>query len=111
MVVMRLFINLLYMLLFSVGLLAQQFITPVKQPGAFMLLPATGLSIYADSQDDWLVNKAATLLQSDIEMITGKKPALINNLAAATQYTIVIGTVEGSSAIKQLAEKVLDIYS
>lgn len=69
-------------------------------------------SIYIDDKDDWLVNKAAMLLQKDIEMVTGKKPAIVTELSSASKNTIIIGTMNGSSIIKKLmAQKKIDIHS
>ncbi|HEY6953617.1 MAG TPA: glycosyl hydrolase 115 family protein, partial [Flavisolibacter sp.] len=59
-------------------------------------------TIYVDPGDDWLVNKAATLLQGDIEMVTGRKPAIANNITSAGKNVIIIGTLEGSPTIKKL---------
>ena len=36
----------------------------------------TASTLITDENDDWLVNKAASLFQSDIESITGKKPVV-----------------------------------
>lgn len=62
----------------------------------------TQAAIITDENDDWLVHKAAELLQSDIEKVTGRKPSLGNNPAAA-KTLIVIGTLGHSSLIEQLA--------
>jgi Glycosyl hydrolase family 115/Gylcosyl hydrolase family 115 C-terminal domain len=99
------------LLICSIGGMAQQMITAAKKMEGFPIAPGV-LNIYADTLDDWLVNKAASLLQGDIEKITGLRPLLISNLAAASGNTIIIGTVGGSSAIKQLiAQKKINIQS
>ncbi len=61
--------------------------------------------IYVDDNDFTVVKKAAALLQQDIELVTGKKIPLVNNAVQATANTIIIGTVEKSSLIKQLAKQ------
>jgi len=58
--------------------------------------------IYVDENDFLLVKKSAELLQADIEMVTGKKPALLTKLPLSTDNIIIIGSLEKSSAIKQL---------
>ncbi|HEY6955016.1 MAG TPA: hypothetical protein VI385_07210, partial [Flavisolibacter sp.] len=66
---------LLFAVLFgSLTVGAQTFVTSKKEAGAFAIASPEGATIYVDPGDDWLVNKAATLLQGDIEMVTGRKP-------------------------------------
>ncbi len=106
----------LYLLLapFCVSLVAsaQNFVTTAKENGAFAIVSSQAASIYIDDKDDWLVHKAATLLQNDIEMVTGKKPAIVSNLSAASASTIIIGTVTRSAFIKELiAGKKIDVRS
>ena len=81
-----------------------QLIAETRQPTSFSL---SGAVIYVDSSDHALVRKSAALLQQDIEMITGKKPVIVNTLPHATTGSIiVIGSNERSSLIKRLiAEK------
>ena len=45
---------------------AQNFVTSKKQDGDFAIASPQVTSIYIDKSDDWLVNKAALLLQGDI---------------------------------------------
>ncbi|WP_431215029.1 hypothetical protein ACQ86N_10000 [Puia sp. P3] len=62
-------------------------------------------AIYADTADHWLVNRAAALLQDDIERVTGKRPALLTSLPkTATPQLIIIGSLDGSPLIQQLAK-------
>jgi hypothetical protein len=49
-------------------------------------------TIYVDEHEDWLVNKVSSLLQSDIQMVTGKKPVIIHSLAHPPKNLIIIGT-------------------
>jgi hypothetical protein len=94
---------LLFAVLFvSLTVSAQTFVTSKKEAGAFAIASPEGATIYVDPGDDWLVNKAATLLQNDIEKVTGKKPVIVNNLSSAGKNVIIIGTLEGSPTIKKL---------
>jgi len=71
--------------------------------GAFPLVSGEqSAPIYADENDHWLVQKAANLLQSDIEKVTGKKPDLAHALPAAAKNIIIIGSLDKSGLIKQL---------
>jgi hypothetical protein len=109
---MKRFYFLFAVLFISKAVCAQSFVTSKKQDGAFAIASSQAASIYIDANDDWLVNKAVTLLQNDIEMVTGKKPVIINDLSSASKNTIIIGTIDGSSIIKTLvAAKKIDINS
>jgi hypothetical protein len=99
---MKRFYFLLAVLFISVAVCAQSFVTSKKEDGAFTIASTQVASIYIDDKDDWLVNKAASLLQNDIEMVTGKKPVIINSLSSASANTIIIGTINGSSTIQKL---------
>lgn len=57
--------------------------------------------IYVDSNDHWLVRRAAELLQADIERVTGKRPAILHTLTN-TANLIVIGSLDSSTAIRDL---------
>lgn len=84
---------------------AQDFITIQKEAGAFPLVSDSGraATLYVDKNDDWLVQKAASLLQQDIQQVTGIKPGLSNNLTGKGNYCIIIGSVGQSPLIRQLA--------
>ncbi len=58
-----------------------QLVSETKQANSF---PLSDAIIYVDNADHALVKKAAALLQSDIEMVTGKKPVLVNNILTKT---------------------------
>ena len=91
-------------------LLAQSFVTTKNDANAFPLAAASVASIYVEESDDWLANKAATLLQADIEAVTGKKPTVVHSLSSANKNLIIVGTTKGSSLIKKLAAaKKLDL--
>ncbi|MEO6733403.1 MAG: glycosyl hydrolase 115 family protein [Ferruginibacter sp.] len=78
-----------------------QFVSEKKGQNDFSIADAV---IYVDLNDDAVVQKAALLLQQDIEMVTGKKPTLINTITARNQPVIIIGSVEKSSTIQQLVK-------
>jgi Glycosyl hydrolase family 115/Gylcosyl hydrolase family 115 C-terminal domain len=61
--------------------------------------------IYVDANDFALVNRSARLLQSDIEMVTGEKPAIINKVDKSYPAIIAIGTITNSAYIKELIVK------
>ena len=97
-------------LMISLALHAQNFIAEKNAGADFPIVTASQTtSIYIDSNDDWLVHKAASLLQNDIEMVTGKKPELVSSPSSSIKNIIIIGTINGSSTIKKLiAEKKLN---
>jgi hypothetical protein len=92
---------------------AQTFVTTKNNGTDFSVVSSSQIaSIYVDSTDDWLVHKAASLLQSDIEMVTGTKPAIISSLSSSAKNIIIIGTINGSATIdKLIREKKLNVDS
>jgi hypothetical protein len=102
---MKRFYFLLAVIFITLTVNAQSFVTSKKEDAAFVIGSSQPVFIYIDGKDDWLVNKAATLLQTDIEMVTGKKPVLVNELSSASKNLIIIGTINGSSIIKKLADQ------
>ncbi len=93
----------------SSSLYAQSSVTTKANAGNFPVVTALQTtSIYVDSNDDWLVHKAASLLQKDIEMVTGKRPDVVSSISSAKNI-IIIGTINGSSIIhKIIAENKLN---
>lgn len=88
---------------FSVTSYTQAFVSEKNTGADFPVVAASQTtSIYVDEHDDWLVHKAASLLQHDIEMITGKKTKVVASLPPSADNIIIIGTINGSSAINQL---------
>ncbi|HEY4060589.1 MAG TPA: glycosyl hydrolase 115 family protein [Puia sp.] len=72
----------------------------------FPLVTKTGgaTSIYVDANDHWLVKKAASLLQDDIERITGTRPTLLTTLPVThTSRLVIIGSLDSSATIQRLA--------
>lgn len=81
---------------------AQTFITSEPARNALPLVSATQVTpIYVDQDEDWLVHKAASLLQQDIEMVTDRKPAIIHKLPTSGDV-IIIGSAGKSAGIQQL---------
>lgn len=58
--------------------------------------------IFYDVNDAELVSIAVNLFAQDIEMVTSYKPAIQSSLSSAKRNIIIVGTLEGSSFIKQL---------
>ncbi|MBS1602649.1 MAG: glycosyl hydrolase 115 family protein [Bacteroidetes bacterium] len=62
-------------------------------------------AIYADTTDHWLVRRAATLLQDDIERVTGKRPPLLGSLPSAPlPQLIIVGSLDSCPLVQQLAK-------
>lgn len=76
---------------------AQSMIVDKPAPDVFTLATAT---ICVDPNDDELVKQAATCLQSDIEMITGVKPAI--STVIGPKSAIIIGSLAKSSFIRSI---------
>src|SRR6185312_9839697 len=109
--------RLLGFLTFSIVILnqsiAQSFITGKNENSDFPLVTSMhSASIYVDKNDDWLIHKAASLLQRDIEMLTDHKPEIISSLPSSSKNIIIIGTINGSEIIDQLIkEKKINVDS
>ncbi|MBO9561260.1 MAG: glycosyl hydrolase 115 family protein [Niastella sp.] len=71
--------------------------------GSFAIADKNGATaIYVDPADHAVVQKAAALLQEDIERVTGKKPALLTALPASASRLIIVGSLDRSSVIGRL---------
>jgi GH35 family endo-1,4-beta-xylanase len=71
-------------------------------PSSFLIATAAQATpILVDTADYWLVNKAASWLAGDISKVCGSSPALLRHPSSRT--LIIIGTLEKSSWIRQLA--------
>jgi hypothetical protein len=79
-----------------------QIISEQKTANSFSI---TNTVIYIDVNDFTLVKKSAELLQTDIEMVTGSKPPIINQLSKPYTNIIAIGSTTNSSFIKELIAK------
>lgn len=100
------YLTALIILFFSQALHGQSLLTDKKETGAF---PLTSAAIYVDTADDWLVQKAAALLQQDIINVTGRRPDIIHllpdilhQLPANNSNLIIIGSLDKSPFIRQL---------
>ncbi|MDB5211420.1 MAG: glycosyhydrolase [Sediminibacterium sp.] len=85
-------------------LCAQNFITEKKENSGFVLVGSNAATLVVDDKDHWLVQKAASFLQTDIESVTGKKPAIQNILSSGGKNIILIGSADRSSLIAQLVK-------
>jgi len=87
------------MLFFTANIFAQQIVSDKPSSNSFSL---KGAVIYVDDYDFPVVKKSAALLQSDIEMVTGSKPAIINKIDKRYPNIIAIGSLFNSTFIKEL---------
>src|ERR1044072_6981172 len=86
-------------------LLTQETILTKNEPGAFpIVIDKKTTPIYVDAADHWLVQKAAALLQTDLQKVTGKKPIVSHNLPQKTKNIIIIGSLDKSPIIRQLIQ-------
>ena len=69
----------------------------------FQIVAAKATAIYTDVNDDWLIQKTAELFSKDIASVTGQKPKIIHDISSEKEI-IIIGTVAGSSLIKQFEQ-------
>jgi hypothetical protein len=88
----------------SQNLFAQNFIADKNEKGSFPIVGNTATSIYTDKNDDWLIQKAASLFQKDVEMITGKNPEILTASPLQNKDIIIIGSINGSDLIQQLIQ-------
>lgn len=95
-------------LLASIKVDAQNFITTKNKSGAFAVVSAKRSAVICvDSNDYFLINKAAHFLQQDIKKVTARKPEIFH--AFSGNNAIIIGSVNKSSLIKKLiADRKLD---
>ncbi len=91
------------LLLFSVAEnFAQQIISAKQSANSFSLDHTV---IYVDAGDHALVKRSAALLQTDIELVTGKKIRIIDKLDKPYKNIIAIGSIDKSSLLKELIGK------
>lgn len=75
------------------------------QKNAFPIVDKNGVSpILTDDAEDEVIRLIATELAGDIELITGSRPALINNPQPATRLAIIAGTVGRSKYIDAMVQ-------
>lgn len=86
-------------------LFAQEAIITKNAPGAFPIVTAQkATQIIVASNDHWLVQKAAALLQTDLEKVSGAKPDILHTLSQPPKNIIVIGSLDRSPLIEQLVQ-------
>ena len=108
------FISLIISFTFSFLLktYSQNFFFNKNESGAFPIVSKVATVIYTDENDDWLIQKSASLFQNDIEKVSGKKPEIIHTISPKTTNVIIIGSTEKSKLIQQLIQsKKLNIDS
>ncbi|HVT84656.1 MAG TPA: glycosyl hydrolase 115 family protein [Chitinophagaceae bacterium] len=90
---------------------SQPIISEKNEAGSFPIVSSVqNATIYTDNNDYWLAQKAADFFQSDIEKVTGQKPAITNSISGLSKNVIIIGSPDQSSLIKKLvAEKKLNV--
>jgi len=101
---MKRFIFLFAIIFFSQNLFAQNFISNKNETGNFPIVSKAATPIYTDKNDEWLIQKAASLFQNDVEMVTGEKPEIKNELPGKANSIIIIGSIKGSKLIQQLIQ-------
>jgi hypothetical protein len=85
-------------------LYAQNFITEKKENSGFAIVSANAATLIVDDKDHWLVQKAVSFLQTDIESVTGKRPSIQNLLSGAGKNVIIIGSADHSPLIAALVK-------
>jgi hypothetical protein len=89
-----------------VSVQAQQVISDKPLPGSFEIVSANNASVICiDPADLNLVQRSASWLQQDVELVTGKKLSIVTSLLSSEKNIIIIGTIEGSSFIRQLIQQ------
>ena len=102
---MKLSIILLSFIFLPGSLMAQNYISDNGGKDDFPIVTQQiATAIYTDVNDDWLIQKTASLFQSDIENVTGKKPPIIHEIPKNMAHVIIIGTIEKSAALRSLIQ-------
>lgn len=68
---------------------------------------AIKVTIVYDAADFTVVKKSAEFLAQDIELVTGFKPVVVNQIENTSGYVILVGSLTQSKIIQSLAEKKL----
>ncbi len=93
----------------AITVLSQDMVSGRFEAGDFPIVSnVTGVvPIYIDPKDHWLVGKAATLLQADIQRVTGFTPVIITDLSNAPgiPFLIIIGSMDQSPLVQRLASQ------
>ncbi|MBV4358750.1 glycosyl hydrolase 115 family protein [Pinibacter aurantiacus] len=93
--------------LLSLPSFAQSLVTEKNEAGAFPVVTSSATTaIYVDENDDWLVQKTASLLQQDIANVTGKQPAIVHTLSGSLKNVIILGTIQNCSVLRDWKMKI-----
>jgi len=99
-------ILILYCSLLSLTAFTQEIILEKSAAGAFPIVSnGQATALYVDKADHAVVQKTALMLQNDIEMVTGKKPAIIHTLPAGAENLVIIGSLDASPLMKKLTDE------
>jgi hypothetical protein len=90
--------------LFLLKSYSQNFVIDKKGVDNFPIVSNTSTVIYTDENDDWLIQKSASLFQNDIEKVSGKKPQIIHSIFPQTTNIIIIGSINNSKLIQLLIQ-------
>lgn len=90
--------------LFLLKSYSQNFVIDKNETGVFPIVSNAATPIYTDENDDWLIQKSASLFQNDIEKVSGKKPEIIHTISPKTTNVIIIGSIKNSKLIQQLIQ-------
>ncbi|MHA4809471.1 glycosyl hydrolase 115 family protein [Flavitalea flava] len=93
------FIFMLNLAAFSIYAQVPAHAFPIVYPAA----SPTG--IYVDSNDYWLVQKAAGLLQQDIERVTGCRPVIIHTVPQTAENLIIVGSLDSCRLVRGLTSR------
>jgi hypothetical protein len=95
-----------FLVVFQMTAHAQEFVTDKNEGHAFPIVTSRGATaIYTSGDDHWLVHKAAELLQQDIEMVTGRRPVILDTFPSAAGNLIIIGSLDRSPLAGRLADE------
>jgi hypothetical protein len=107
----RKLIQLFYVIFFSLFIIeniAGQLIVNSKIIEGINQFPVVSNNIQSkiiyDNNDYEVVKIASIMLAEDIERVSGKKPAVISERSAVSEYIIIIGSVDRSGIIKELSD-------
>jgi hypothetical protein len=82
----------------------QVFISDKNEAASFPIVSQNATTIYTDENDDWLIQKTASLFQDDIEKVTGKRSSINHSIPSLAKSIIIIGSIKKSSIIQQLIQ-------
>jgi hypothetical protein len=80
-------------------------VTPGTKDAFSLVNAGEATAIFVDPADDVLVQKAAGLLQEDIQRVTGKRPEVYEKIPARGTGAVIIGSLNGSMLIKNLVKE------